>query len=623
MPTCQSNSHFPRLPGVLPVVVVGAGPVGLIASLLLSKYRVRHLLVEQQTRPDNHPQAHFINQRSMEVFRELDRLDRAVLADSAPIDEWRRFVYCTSLYHLPDATAAKAGTKGSMIGVVDHLGDGGVEELSPGSVTHFPQHDFVRLLRRRVENSHFCHLLEGYRADAVETSAKATVVLTDVRTGQQHALSAQFVIGADGADSAVRNRLNIELADQSGTLGHLINVHFFCRPLAERLRSTTMAMLYFVYSPVGVGGVVAHSLMRGEFVAQIPFYPPLQSVASFSERRCSRLIQQWIGRQMPIHVKSIRQWRMRTGLAFRFRSPHGRCFLVGDAAHQFTPAGGFGMNTGIQDAHNLIWKIVLALQSDPSKISDEAEQLLDTYEAERRPVAADNARWSVENYERTLLVPAAMGLNPSVAKTLHRLCARLPGPLTIRQALFAAALKIGLRQVAWLDADHAIARYRERTLAAIFDDAKHRTLQLLFPGQDLGFCYAPAKTARCRVSATEADPLNYTPRLRTGGRMPHFWIYGATNNRVSVLDLPSLMINDDGLPQHVMIMLDAADPVLREKAGKQTERAHPTTMVTVGMASAPPKAHQFQFNGTKPAFLPSSAAILMRPDGHIQWKTHP
>ena len=75
--------------------------MGLLASLLLSHYQEPHVLVEQLPTPDNHPQAHFLNCRSMEILRELDMLNQAIYARSAPADEWRRFVYCTGLADLP------------------------------------------------------------------------------------------------------------------------------------------------------------------------------------------------------------------------------------------------------------------------------------------------------------------------------------------------------------------------------------------------------------------------------------------------------------------------------------------------------------------------------------------
>jgi hypothetical protein len=440
-----------------------------------------------------------------------------------------------------------------------------------------------------------------------------------LHSAQGQVLQAPLVIGADGARSAIRKGLGIDLVAQSGDLQRLINVHFFSLPLAERLRSSMPAMLYFIYSPAGVGVIVAHNLSRGEFVAQIPFFPPLQPFASFSKSRCAQLIQKWIGREIPVQVKSIRQWRMRVSLASRFRSPGGRCFLVGDAAHQFTPAGGFGMNTGIQDAHNLIWKIALALKLKQAGNNVGAEQLLSTYESERRPVALNNARWSIENYEQTLAVPRAMGLNPGAAGVLHYLLDRIPGPLPVKRALFTAAMTLGLKQIILLRSNSAIARHRKRSLMAIFRDAKNQTLQLLFPGQDLGFCYAPQSTDRLIENAFTADPFKYMPSLRLGGRMPHFWIQEKAGKRLSVLDLPWLMMGIDRIPRHIMIIMGAADQTLQKKVEMQTTMAHPATLVFIGTPSEPSGSISFHFNGDKPPFFPRTAAIMMRPDGHIQW----
>jgi 2-polyprenyl-6-methoxyphenol hydroxylase-like FAD-dependent oxidoreductase len=129
----------------------------------------------------------------MEVLRELDRLDREVLAGSAQMKEWRRFVYCTNLTDLPKRKDIEAGSKGSMLGVVDHLASSRADDYSPCQVTHFPQHEFVRLLRRRATDSPFCHFMEGCRADVVETANNVTVRLTDLKTAQRQAVTAPIV----------------------------------------------------------------------------------------------------------------------------------------------------------------------------------------------------------------------------------------------------------------------------------------------------------------------------------------------------------------------------------------------------------------------------------------------
>ncbi len=623
MSNAKTNTIFGIDVATDALVVVGAGPVGLVSSLLLSRFQIPHVLVEQQTGQEEHPQAHFINHRSMEVLRELGRLDQEVMACSANKEAWRRFVYCTNLVDLPGTTDGNAGGQGSMLGVVDHFASNRTDDHSPCQVTHFPQHDFVRLLRRRARESPFCHFIEGCRADLLETANKVIVGLTDLQTKQRHMLPAPLVIGADGAHSSIREGLGIKLADQSGTLQQLVNVHFFSRSLAERLRTTIPAMLYFIYAPAGVGVIVAHALSRGEFVAQIPFFPPLQPFSAFDAQRCVRLIQQLIGREVSVQVNSIRQWSMRVALSARFRSRGGRCFLVGDAAHQFTPAGGFGMNTGIQDAHNLIWKIALARNHRKAGNHHEAERLLCTYESERRPVAVNTARWSIDNYEKTLAVPRALGLNPCLAGLLQRLLNRIPAPLPAKRAFFAVAMGAGLEQINWLRTDQIIARYRRRTLKSIFHNAKSQTLQLLFPGQDLGVTYAPAGATRPAVDAATADPTQYTPSLRIGGRMPHFWIVRDTGQPLSVLDLPRLLMDDDRIPQHILIFTGATDHRFEEGVEMHKDQLKPYRTVFIGAPPAPPGAIHFRYHGDKPVFLPRTAAILMRPDGHIEWLLSP
>jgi hypothetical protein len=267
----NQNSINLELPESSEVIVVGAGPVGLVASLLLSKYLVTHMLVEQLAEPDNHPQAHFINCRSMEILRELNGLDQIIHSESASPEEWRRFVYCTVLSNLPALNQISLNTTGALLGVVDHFADIPVDEHSPTQVAHFPQHDFVRLLRREVLKSKYCRFVVGHHADVREKPQHVTVQLTDYQTGRIQQVQTKFVVAADGAHSSTRKQLGIDLFSENGNLQHLINVHFFSSQLSELLRSRIPAMLYFVYSSAGVAILVAHALKRGEFIVQIPF----------------------------------------------------------------------------------------------------------------------------------------------------------------------------------------------------------------------------------------------------------------------------------------------------------------------------------------------------------------
>jgi 2-polyprenyl-6-methoxyphenol hydroxylase-like FAD-dependent oxidoreductase len=598
------------------VVIVGGGPVGLTASLFLSKYHIPHILVEQLAKPDNHPQAHFINCRSMEIFRELNRLDRDIYDRSAPADEWRRFVYCTGLADLPALNHIESASAGSLLGVVDHFADFQDNIHSPGQVTHFPQHDFVRLLRKAALKRPFCHSMEGFRAKIQEDRQRLAVMLIEARSGRCQQIETQYVVAADGAHSSTRKQLGIELVSDTGTLQHLINVHFFSPQLAEHLRSRIPAMLYFIYTRFGVAVWVAHAFKRGEFVAQIPYFPPYQRPEDFDSQNCTQLLQRLAGKQIAIEVRSIRRWRMGIGLASRFRSKWGRCFLIGDAAHQFTPAGGYGMNTGIQDAHNLIWKIALALRSETADQKRSAERLLSSYEAERRSVARLNAKLSVENYLITLKIPSAIGLNMNLLFRLHRLIRRLPEWYRLKRSFFQAAMRLGLKQVDWLKSNHPLASYRRRAIHKIFSDAKHQTLQLLFPGQDMGFVYGTGALIGQKTRVRDRmNPFVFKPELKIGGRIPHFWLVDPNGRRKSVLDLPTLMLDSDRVPKYVLLQAGKIQVTEREI---NLPFGQSIVTVCISQSGSTAKNH-YAYHTKRPAFLPPSFAVLIRPDGHIAW----
>jgi 2-polyprenyl-6-methoxyphenol hydroxylase-like FAD-dependent oxidoreductase len=165
-------------------------------------------------------------------------------------------------------------------------------------------------------------------------------------------------------------------------------------------------MLYFVYNPHVVGVVVAHDIDAGEYVCQIPYFPPHQRLADFTVGVCRGLVANASGAETSeCNVLSVRPWRMVAATAQHFASAK-RVILAGDACHQFPPAGAFGMNTGLQDARNLAWKLawsVLHQHTAP----------IETYDAERRPAAAAVAAKSVANYHTVLRTGATVGADAS------------------------------------------------------------------------------------------------------------------------------------------------------------------------------------------------------------------
>ena len=161
------------------VAIVGAGPVGLTVSLLLSRFHVHHLVIEQRLEQSDHPQAHFISCRSMEIFRELNGLERDIRRMSAPLNDWRRYVYCTSMADLPGAADSGVPRSNSLLGAVDHFADGPDHRISPTWECNLPQHELEHLLHKAAIQSPFCRLIEGRRAAVMESGHGVELTLTN------------------------------------------------------------------------------------------------------------------------------------------------------------------------------------------------------------------------------------------------------------------------------------------------------------------------------------------------------------------------------------------------------------------------------------------------------------
>ncbi|CAI0426139.1 unnamed protein product [Linum tenue] len=444
---------------VLPVLIVGAGPVGLVLSILLKKLGVRCSVLERRTEFSSHPQAHFINNRSMEIFRKLDGLAEEIEKSQPAVDLWRKFIYCTSL-------------TGRILGSVDHMQ---------------PQ---------------------------------------------------------DGAGSRIRSLVGIELSGEKD-LQKLVSIHFRSRDLGDYLLKERPGMLFFIFNTEAIGVLVAHDVKDGEFVLQMPFYPPQQNLDDFNSENCKKLIFKLAGQELSdVEVIDIKPWVMHAEVAEKFVCCNNRVILVGDAAHRFPPAGGFGMNTGIQDAHNLAWKIAAFVKGiSPSSI-------LKTYETERRPTALINTELSVKNFRAAMAVPAAIGLNPTVANSVHQVISAGFGtlfPSALQKVMLDGIFSIGRAQTSefLLNENNPVGSSRLAKLRRIFEEGK--SLQLQFPAEDLGFRYlegaliSDGNGASTTVEPPSGRRREYVPSADPGSRLPHTYIRplsnSPTNKTLSTHDL--------------------------------------------------------------------------------------
>ncbi|CAD7703322.1 unnamed protein product [Ostreobium quekettii] len=350
----------------------------------------------------------------------------------------------------------------------------------------------------------------GEEAVAVETPAGGGVVVRTRRLAR-----GAYCVLADGANSRLRRGMGVQMVG-GGVIQHLVSMHFRSPTLAKII-SRRPGMLYFVCGPEAVVTLVVHSLKEAEFVAQIPFFPPLQSLADFSPEVCRNLVEAAAG--APCHdvdIRDLRTWGMRAQVAEKF-SVGNRVFLMGDAAHVFPPAGGFGMNTGIHDAHNLAWKLAAVLKGVAG------EDLLATYEQERKPIAENNAAVSVANWEDAIRVPAALGLDPSSAALLNHFASGVAAkclPAGAAKGLLNLGLFIG-RRASGLHGP--MTHWRRQQLTSIFESGK--SLRLLYPNEDLAYRYESnavlEESIKGRSEGAPSRSAPFVPATRLGVRLPH------------------------------------------------------------------------------------------------------
>eukprot|EP00166_Cyanidium_caldarium_P004205 ctg_433.g277 len=229
----------------------------------------------------------------------------------------------------------------------------------------------------------FSTVMERFSQDA--DGVNATV--RDMQSGAKMQVHADFLIAADGNRSGIRNSLGIGVHGP-GTLSN--NMMVFFEANLQGIVKHSGFVLCYLQNPKFAGGFMTSDDPNVGAVS-VEYDPQKESVADYTEGRCVEMVRAAMGvPELELKVLDVKAWEMAARVANRLQS--GRVFLAGDAAHTMPPTGGLGGQTAMQDAANLAWKLAMVLQGKASP------RLLDTYEAERHPVAEMTVARQVANY---------------------------------------------------------------------------------------------------------------------------------------------------------------------------------------------------------------------------------
>lgn len=460
------------------------------------------------------------------------------------------------------------------------------ERHSPGRYEILPQIRLEPLLVKRARELNPASLAFGCEVtDLHERGSCVALRVLERDTGITKEILARFVIAADGG-RCVTDKLGIKWVGERDILD-MASVHFRAR-IRERHPDPRNFITWFSHPDAG-------GSIRTGYLYQIGPWPFDSREAEASEEwvfACARTANDPLsfGREdmlrrlkdtlklgdLPMEIVSLSHWNVQAISAEKYRQ--GRVFLAGDAAHRIPPWGALGMNTGIQDIHNLVWKIQMALADEKRY-----ENLLTSYDTERRPLGQRVGQSSLHNLRsHALVMDAALGMSPAQSSDENRTAI-----------------------MAYFDPSHPEHGVRQ---VAVEQASKVLDLEFKAPGLEIGWFYpgvaGTTETDHSRHFLEDGSLLSeiVLPSTVPGHNIPHVWVHkGAEKVPIrDLIPLNKLLLLVDDQPDWGLLEMKVVDIQQITHSDAENCWAEPTLEWV--------------------KLLEGNEALLLRPDGIIAWR---
>src|SRR5208283_3906168 len=560
----------------VPVLIVGGGGAGLTCSMLLAQLGIKALLVSSLPTTSILPKAHVLNQRTMEILGDVG-VAEPIYAKSTPAENMAAMGWYAG-FAGPDPEF------GRQIGKVETWGCGYTNlnwvQASACRSANLPQIRLEPIMKARAEELNpgairFHHELTKLEQD----SDGVTAWIKNHDTGVDYTVRARYLLGCDGGRTIPR-LVGIPY-EGLGALAQTATAHVSAD--LSRLALDPDVLIRWIWCPAI--GEMAVLVPMGpdhwgpdseEWVFHVTYQG--EGPKDLTDEQIEANMRRALDIDVPMKVHKITRWALEGVLAPRFRV--GRAFLVGDSAHRHPPTGGLGLTSGIQDAHNLCWKLAAVLAGHASPA------LLDTYEPERRPSLSRNAQRSLENAVNHFTIAGATVSPENTTEqnwaSLKRLWSGRPEDAEHR----AEVLRM-MRAQSMEFCEHNVEYGYTYDSAAIVDDGSQ----------------PPEPVEEIRV---------YEPSTRPGSPLPHAWIDDEDQARRPIKDL---------VQPGRFLLIAGEDAQEWCRAARELAGEHGLPVDTVRIGHLDGDMFDPRCTWLRCREIGAEGAILVRPDRFVAWRS--